>query len=517
LEIAGGGGQEITVGLALGASRWRIVRQLLTESVLLAALGGAVGTLLAWWGKDFLVALSPEGVARIAETKLDARALAFTALVSLLTGALFGLAPALTVSGARLGESLKEGGRGARGGARVSRARGLLVIFEIALALVLLVGGGLLVQSLARLQRAGLGFNTRNILTFGIAVSGEALAGGQDPSPQQLADFYRQVEERLKSLPGVTGVSVASSLPLSGGVSSTGLKIEGRPEDVGRSPMGQIHSVGVDYFRTMGIPLRQGREFTARDDLNTPPVLIVNETLAKRLFPNENPIGKRIEPSFSSAGPTVMREIVGVVGDTRHTGPRDEPDLEIYFSGAQMPMGAMAVVMRADGDPRELANSVRVELRELNKDVPVYRFQTLDEYFSRALAAPRFNMLLISFFAVVALILTAVGLYGVIACAVSQSTREIGIRMALGAQAKDVLTMVVKQGMALALTGVVIGLGASFALTRLMKDLLFVVSPTDPLTLALIALLLIVVALLACLIPARRATKVDPMIALRCE
>jgi putative ABC transport system permease protein len=212
-----------------------------------------------------------------------------------------------------------------------------------------------------------------------------------------------------------------------------------------------------------------------------------------------------------------MREIVGVVGDTRHTGPRDEPDLEIYFSGAQMPMGAMAVVMRADGDPRELANSVRVELRELNKDVPVYRFQTLDEYFSRALAAPRFNTLLISFFAVVALILTAVGLYGVIACAVSQSTREIGIRMALGAQAKDALTMVVKQGMALALTGVVIGLGASFALTRLMKDLLFVVSPTDPLTLALIALLLIVVALLACLIPARRATKVDPMIALRCE
>src|SRR5215813_5196446 len=517
LERAVGRASEITIRLALGAGRWRIVRQLLTESVLLAVLGGAVGTLFAWWGKDSLVALSPEGVARIADTRLDARALVFTALGSLLTGALFGLAPALTVSGARLSESLKQGGRGASGGARANRARGLLVIFEIALALVLLVGGGLLVRSLARLQRVGLGFNTANILTFGVAVSSEALPEGQGPRPQRLADFYRQVEERLKSLPGVTGVSVASALPLSGGASSTGLKIEGRPEEVGRPPMGQIHSVGVDYFRTMGIPLRQGREFTAHDDLNAPPVLIVNEKIARRLFPNENPIGKRIEPSFSSAGETRMREIVGVVGDTRHTGPRTEADLEIYFSAAQMPMEAMSVVMRSVGDPSELANAARAELKSLNKDAPVFRFRTLDEYFSRTLAAPRFNTLLVSLFAFVALILTAVGLYGVIACAVSQRAHEKGVRMALGAQAKDVLTMVVKQGMALALSGVAIGLGASVALTRLMKDLLFEVSPTDPPTLSLIALLLTVVALLACYIPARRAMKVDPLVALRYE
>src|SRR5262245_36693480 len=517
LERAVERGQEITIRLALGARRWRIVRQLLTEGVLLAALGGAVGTLLAWWSKDFLLAISPEGVARIAETRLDARALIFTALVSLLTGALFSVAPALTVSGANLSESLKKGGRSASAGAPAGRARGLLVVFEIAIALVLLAGGGLLVQSLARLQRVGLGFNTSNILTFGVAISNEALPKGQGSRPWRLADFYRQVEERLKSLPGVTGVSVTSSLPLSGGASSTGLKIEGRPEEVGRPPMGQIHSVGVDYFRTMGIPLRQGREFTARDDLNAPPVLIVNETLARRLFPNENSIGKRIEPSFSSAGETVMREIVGVVGDTRHTGPRAEPDLEIYFSAAQMPIQAMSVVMRSAGDPGELANAARAELRALNKDAPVFRFRTLDEYFSRTLAAPRFNTLLVGLFAVVALMLTAVGLYGVISCAVSQRVREINVRITLSTQTEDVLAMVVKQGMTLALVGVAIGLVASFALTRLMNDLLFEVSATDPLTLALIALLLIVVALLACLVPARRATKVDPMIALRCE
>ncbi len=509
--------REITVRLALGASRWRIARQLLTESVVLAGLGGVLGLLLAWWGKDLLVALSPEGIARIGETRLDARVLIFTALVSLVTGALFGSAPALAASSVSLSESLKEGGRGAGAGARLSGARSLLVIFEIALALVLLVGGGLLLQSLVRLQRTGLGFNTENVLTFGFSVSNEALGGGPNVGAQQRGDFYRQVEERLKSLPGVTGVGVASSLPLSGSGPSTGLNIEGRTEEPGSGPMGLIHSVGVDYFRTLAVPLLKGREFTSRDDLKGPPVLIINETLAKRLFPNEDPIGKRIRPSFSTAGPTRMREIIGVVGDTKHFGPRDEATLEIYFPQAQQPFETMAVVLRASGDPRGLTNSVRESLRALNKDVPVFRFRTLDEYFARTLAPARFNTLLISLFAVVALVITLVGLYGVISCAVSQHTHEFGVRMALGAQAGDILRLVLKQGMTLALAGVALGVAGAFALTRLLTDLLYQVSATDALTFALIALLLTTVALLACYIPARRATKVDPLVALRYE
>jgi putative ABC transport system permease protein len=514
--------REITVRLALGASRWRIARQLLTESSLLAGMGGVLGLLFAWWGKDVLVALSPEGIARITETRLDGRVLAFTALVALVTGMLFGCAPALAAGSVNLNESLKEGGRGAGAGARLSGARSALVVFEVALALVLLVGGGLLVQSLLRLQRAGLGFNTENVLTFGLAVSnealgGEALGGGPNVGPQQRGDFYRQIEERLKSLPGVTDVSLTSSLPLSGSGPSTGLKIEGRVEEPGSGPMGLIHSVGVDYFRTLAIPLLKGRAFTPRDDLNSPPVLIINETLAKRLFPNEDPIGKRIEPSFSTAGPTRMREIIGIVGDTKHTGPRDEATLEIYFPQAQMPFETMAVVMRTAGDPHGLTNAVRESLRAFNPNVPVFRFRTLDEYFARTLAPARFNTLLIGLFAVVALVITMVGLYGVIACAVSQNTREFGVRMALGAQTGDILRLVLKQGMRLTLAGVALGVVGALAVTRLLADLLYAVSATDAPTFVLIALLLTTVALLACWIPARRATKVDPMIALRCE
>jgi putative ABC transport system permease protein len=507
--------KEISIRLALGANRLRIARQLLTESVTLAALGGTVGLLLAWWAKNALIALSPEGVPRIGEARLDLRVLAFTALVSLVTGALFSLAPALAASGVSLSEALKEGGRGASGGRRLSAARGLLVVFEVALALVLLLGGGLLAQSLVRLQGAGLGFNTENVLTFGFAVSNEAL-GGKDAGPQQYVDFCRQIEQRLKSLPGVTGVSVTSSLPLSGEASSTGLTIEGRPPEPGREPVGLIHSVGLDYFRTMGIPLIKGRTFTPGDGLDAPPILIVNETLAKRLFPNEDAIGKRVEPSFSTAGPTRMREIIGVVGDTKHTGPREEAVPEIYFAQAQMPLPG-AVVMRTTGAPHALVNAARDAMRSLNKDVPVYRFRTLDEYFARNLAAARFNTLLIGLFACVALAITLVGLYGVISCAVGQSTREFGIRLALGAQAGDVLRLVLKQGMLLVLLGIALGMAGAIALTRLLADLLYGVSPTDATTFFTVAMLLSAVALLACWIPARRATKVDPLVALRSE
>jgi putative ABC transport system permease protein len=435
----------------------------------------------------------------------------------LLTGVLFGSAPALAASGMSLSESLKEGGRGSTDSRRLHGARGLLVVFEVAVTLTLLVSGGLFVQSLARLQRVGLGFNTENVLTFGVDAPTESIGSGPDAGPKQFADFYRRVEERLKSLPGVTSVSVTSSLPLSGDASSTGLAVEGRARETGKTPMGVIHSVGVDYFRALGVSVRRGREFDARDDLSGPPVLIVNETLARRLFPNEDPLGKRIEPSFSTVGNGGMREIVGVVADTRHTGPRDEPTLEIYFPQAQMPMDSMSVVIRASGDPHNLANATREAMRSLNKDAVVYQYRTLDEYFVRTIAAPRFNTFLIGLFSVVALLITVVGLYGVISCAVSQNIHEFGIRMALGAGTGDILRLVLRQGMALTSAGIGLGLLGAFAVTRWLADLLYGVSATDPITFGGIALLLAAVALLACYAPARRATKVDPMIALRAE
>ena len=508
--------KEISIRLALGASRLRIARQLLTESVMLAGLGGAVGLMFAWWGKDALVAMSPDGIARLGETRLDWRVMTFTVVVALITGLLFGLAPAFTASQLSLGEGLKEGGRSASGGKRLSGARKMLVVFEVAVALVLLIGAGLLVHSLLRLQQTGLGFDTKNVLTFGIAVSDEAIGGG-NASPQRLADFYREVETRLRSLPGVTSTSVTYSLPLSGNESSTGLTVEGRALEPGRTPMGLLNIVGVDYFRTIGIPLLEGREFTASDDLRSPPVLMVNETLARLLFPDEQALGKRIEPSFAAVGETRMREIVGVVRDSKHSGPREEAVPEIYFAQAQMPLGAMTVIVRTTGDPLASANGARDAVHSLNKDVPVYGVRSLDQYFARNIAPARFNTILMSLYAGVACAITLAGLYGVISYAVNQSSREYGIRLALGADAGDILWMVIKKGMSLVLLGVALGLTSALALTRLMTDLLFSVSATDGYTFVLLALLLGTVALVACYVPARRATKVDPIVALRCE
>jgi putative ABC transport system permease protein len=511
--------KETAIRLALGASRRRIVAQLLTESLLLAGLGGLGGVALARWGLRLLLLISPEDIARLSETRLDARVLLFTTLSALLTGVLFGVAPALTASRTPLNEALKEGGRGAAGGAGLGRARGFLVVTEVALTLVLLVGGGLLIRSLMVLRGVELGFNPNNVLTFGVTATLEALGAKDynDVRPEQVSVFYQRMEERLKSLPGVSGVSVASALPLSGNASTTGLRIEGRPEEPGRGPMGLIHSVGVDYFRVMGVPLRQGREFTPYDDLKTTPVIIINETLARRLFPNENPIGRRIEPSFSSFGEPVMREIIGVVGDTRHGGPQSDANLEIYFSQAQMPMDDMSVVLRTTTDPQGIANAARGAVNAFNKNAPVYRIRTLDHYLARVLAPQRFNMTLIGFFAVVALMLTAVGLYGVISCIVSQSRREIGVRRALGAQTRDILRFVIAQGMTLTLIGVALGLVFAFVVTRLMKTLLYGVVPNDPLTFVIVPVLILVVAFLACWLPARRAANVDPMTALRAE
>jgi putative ABC transport system permease protein len=507
--------REINVRLALGAGRWRIVRQLLTESLLLAGLGGAGGVMLAVWGTNLIVALSPEGITRIAETRIDARVLAFTVLVTLATGVAFGVAPALIISRTNLVEALKEGGRGATGSIYTNRTRSLLVVVEIALALVLLVGAGLLVQSLVRLQQVAVGFDPRNILTFNVAMSVD-----RTTAPSRIADFYRQLTERLKALPGVVNASVVFQLPLGESSGTTKVEIEGQPMEPAKRTSAIIHSVGPGYFRTMGIPLVRGREFTERDDLHSSPVLIINEALARKHFPNEDPIGKRIAPGFTTVPITEengMREVIGVVADVKHQNLQGPAQPEFYFAQAQMPMSAMTVVIRTAADPRALVNAARDAVQSLDQNAPVYSVRTVEELFGRSVATPRFNTLLLGLFAGVALILTAVGLYGVISCSVIQNTHEIGIRVALGAQTSDVLKLIVGQGMLLTLVGVTIGLAAAYGLTRLMSNLLYGVGATDLWTFAGAAVLVVGIAIIASYLPARRATKVDPMIALRCE
>jgi putative ABC transport system permease protein len=507
--------REIRVRLAIGAGRWRITRQLLTESVLLAGLGGVAGAILAVWGTDLIVALSPEGITRITETRVDARVLAFTGFISLATGVAFGLAPALIISGTNLAESLREGARGATASRHTNRTRSLLVIVEVALALVLLVGAGLLMQSFVRLQQVALGFDPRDVLTFNVAMPADS-----NTSPRQIAGFYQQLTERLRAVPGVINASVVFQLPLSGTGATTGVTIEGQPTSPSDRPNAVIHMVDPEYFRTMAIPVVKGRAFTERDDLNSAPVLIINSALARQHFPNEDPIGKRIAPGFSTVpfnDEPSMREIVGVVADVKHQNLQGPAQPEFYFAQAQMPMSAMTVVIRAAGDARALQNAVRGVVQSLDKNAPVYGVRTVEELVGRSVAAPRFNTLLLGLFAGVALLLTAVGLYGVISYSVAQNTQQIGIRVALGAQAGDVFKLIAGQGTVLTLVGVVIGLAAAYGLTRLMSSLLYGVAATDPWTFVGVAVLLMFVAFIACYMPARRAMRIDPVVALRYE
>ena len=508
--------REIKVRLALGASGARIIRQLLTESVLLAGMGGVLGMGLAYWGTDLIVALSPESLARVGEAELDMRVLAFTAIVSLVTGVAFGLVPAVLISKTNLAESLKEGRRGATASVQTNRMRSVLVVAEVALALVLLVGAGLLINSFVRLQQVAPGFDAAQTLTFNVAPS-----AARTSTPQHIADFYQELTARLKALPRVVDASVVFQLPLSGSGATTSVEIEGSPSNSADRPMVLIHMAAPGYFKTMGIPVKRGRDFTERDTLSAPPVLIVNEALARQHFPNEDPIGKRMAPGFSTIpvrdDDSGMREIVGVVADVKHGSLQGAAQPEIYFAQSQMPMSAMTVVVRASGDPRALQRSVRGVVQSLDANAPVYAVRTVEEVLNRSVATPRFNTVLLGLFAAVALILTMVGLYGVISCSVSENTQQIGIRVALGAQRSDVFKLIVGQGVILAICGVVIGLGAAYGLTRLMSSLLFGVESTDPWTFSGVAVLLLCVAAVACYLPARRAMNVDPMVALRCE
>ncbi|HEV8484126.1 MAG TPA: ABC transporter permease [Blastocatellia bacterium] len=502
--------KEIAIRTALGANRLRLVRQLLTESLLLAVLGGGLGLLLALWGINPLVSLMPAGIHGAQNIRLDGLVLGFTLAVSLATGVIFGLVPALHSTRSDLNETLKEGGRGGTAGARRNRARGLLVALEIALSMVLLIGAGLMIKSFVRLANVNPGFDTRSISTMRLS-----LPAAQYADPRSRATFFQQVIARLQSAPGVQSAAAISRLPLTPGNSSRSFYIEGRPEDgSGKSPSADYRVISSEYFSSMGTRLLKGRAFTERDDRNSHDVVIVNKTMAGRFWPDEDPLGKRFRIEADGAP---MMEIVGVVEDVKHFGLAAQTRPEMYVPYQKDPWPFMTIVVRSTSDPKGLADLMRSEVWAVDRDLPVPDIKTIEQLLSNSVAQRRFNMSLLAVFGALALFLAAVGIYGVMSYSVTQRSHEIGIRMALGAQRSDVLRLVIGHAMTLTMIGAGLGLAAAFALTRLMTSLLFEVDATDPATFAGIAVVLTGVALAASFVPARRASKVDPMIALRCE
>ncbi len=500
--------KELAIRTAMGASRWRVMRQLLTESVLLALVGGALGVLLAVWGIDALLALAPDDLPRIDEVAIDRYALLFTLAVTIITGIAFGLAPALQASKPDLNEALKETGRGTTGGRRRQRVRSALVVAEVALALVLLVGGGLMLRSFAKLMQVDPGFNPEQVLTANVS-----LPRKKYPEGSQQAAFYKQLTENVATLPGVQSVGGANAIIFEDFI--LGLAVKGRPPvNPGEMPITNYAAVTPDYFKSMGIRLIKGRFFAEADNADAPRVALINETLAKRYFPDQDPIGQYINVTI---GPETWRQIVGIVGDVKQAGLDQATPAQTYEPLWQAPTPFMTLVVRSDAPPATLSAAIRGEVLKLDKEQPVSNIKTMEQVLAASVSQQRFSMLLLAVFAVVALTLAAVGLYGVMAYSVTQRTHELGIRMALGASSRDVLRLVMGHGLLLATTGVVIGLAAAFFLTRLMESLLFGVTATDPLTFVAIAALQMLVALAASFVPARRALKVDPMIALRYE
>ena len=502
--------KEIAIRAALGAGRGRVIRQLLTESILLAAIGGAIGLALAQWGIRALLSLNEDRIPRAGEIGIDARVLLFTAGVALLTGVLFGLFPAMQTSKSDLHAVLKEGGRS--GSARRS-VHGLFVVAQVALALVLLVGAGLLLKSFSKLQEVDPGFNPAHLLTMQVS-----LPAAKYRDPQQIDAFFQRALEKIKALPGVQSAGVSTSVPMSGVNTAGSFGIEGRTTAPGEmAPWGNRWFAGASYFQTMGIPLLKGRYFDDRDVRDAPQVAIIDETMERKFWPDENPIGKRIGFQRDPQGNPIWREVVGVVGHVKHRGLEGESPAQYYIPHRQSPASGVFLVARTAVEPASMAGAVRASIQEVDRELPVFRVTTMERMVADSMTQRRFAMTLLGVFALVALTLSSVGLYGVMSYSVTHRTNEIGIRMALGARAADVLGMVVGQGMRLSIAGVGIGLGGAFVLTRVMRSLLFGVSASDPLIYAAMALVLAAVSLLACFVPARRATKVDPIEALRYE
>jgi len=502
--------KEVAIRMALGASRRRIAFQLLTESVLLSLAGGALGLLLAGWGIDLLTAYGPAGVPRLHDVSLDRYVLLFTFATATLTGLVFGLVPALHASTPDPGHMLKDGGRGSAGSGR-SRTRSALIVSEVALSLMLLVGAGLLIKSFWRLLQTDAGFDPRGVLAMDIPLSRTTY---NEPELQSAA--FQQLIARMKSLPGVRDVSVTSNVPLTDFDVELSFQVEGRaPYKPGEEATADYTVIGADYFRTMNIALLRGRVFTDQDTANSPQAMVVSNAFVKRYFPNEEPIGRRIIFDGRDEKP---REIVGVVGDVRRNGLDVDVQPEMYVSHLQNPERRLNLVMRTDArDATLLAPAARAQVKAFDQNQIIWRVQTIEELLGTSVAPRRFNMMLLGVFAGVALVLAAVGLYGVMSYSVSWRTHEIGIRMALGAKRADVLRLVVRQGMSMTFIGMALGLIGAFFMSRVLVGLLYGVSAKDPLTFAGVSIVLLAIALLACLIPARRATRVDPIIALRTE
>jgi putative ABC transport system permease protein len=503
---------EFSVRAALGAGNARLVRHLLTESVMLGALGGALGLVLAVLGTRALRALGPAGIPRLDEVGVDGTVLALTAAAALLTGILFGLAPALQVARANLASSIREGGRGAPGG-RGNRLRSGLVVAQTALAVVLLVGAGLLLGSFARMVQVDPGFHSDGVLTFPLSLPETGY-----PEDAQVRDFYGRFLERLETVPGVRSADAVVPGLASGQSFSLSFTVDGRePLPPGESQSLQTRVATAGYFSTAGIPVRRGRVFTEWDREDTPGVLVLNEAAVRSYFPDEDPLGQRITLGWTRDGAPVGGEVVGVVGDVRHFGLASEPLPEVYIAHAQVPNAGMTLVLRTAGDPMAVAGPVRAALRELDPSLAAGTFVPLETTLARSVAQPRFYALLLGLFAALALTLAAVGILGVMSYLVAQRTREIGIRMALGADARAVHRLVIGRGMRLTIAGLALGIPATFALTRVIESQLYGIEPGDPATLTAVVILLTAVAFLSSYIPSRRATRIDPMVALRGE
>ena len=504
--------KEITIRSAIGAARSQLVRQLLTESLLLSIVGGLLGLGIAFWGTNLVSSVGSQINPMLDHIQLDSRVLLFTVGISVVTGLIFGLAPALQVSKPNLTESLKEGGRGSGPAGTRNRLRSALVVAEIAMTLVLLVCAGLLIRTVMRLRGVNTGFNAQNILAMNIG-----LPSIKYPKPENQIAFFKQVTDRIASLPGVKAAGITSVLPLSDNFDGRGLVVEDHPRSRGEEITVDLYVTTPGYLQAMNISILNGRVLGDQDTAESAKVALINQTMANQLWPNQVPLGKRIRFTGSPTDPGPWRTVVGVVSDVSQYGLDKKPPMQIYLPHSQYPITFNTIVVKTDSDPAAMTNAVRREILAVDKDQAVFNVTTLEQLLGESIANRKFFMLLLMIFAGLALTLAAIGIYGVMSYVASQRTHEIGIRMALGAQGKDVLKLIIGNGMSLALIGVALGLVGAFALTRVMAGILFGVTTTDALTYISVSAGLIAVALLACYMPARRAAKIEPLVALRYE